>query len=244
MNNSPPGWPAGNSKIFTSYNYYLSNAVWQKPKNSTYLYVELVSGGGGGGSAAAGSSAARSASGASGTFFYRWGLLSEIPDLVTVTVGAGGTGGAGVAATSEGNDGSNGGTSSFGSFLVVRGGGGGGKGTLSTTGTPGAVLLRAASLYTDLYSGAGTNMTGDLATIASHGPAGGQGFAAYKSAVVANSGNVAGGYGDGVLIAAAGTAGNNGNFPGAGGGHIFPSTSGTSGKGGDGAQGFVKVWTW
>lgn len=182
--------------------------------------VRVVGGGGGGGGCGATAAGQNSEGGGGGGGGYaeRWGSIAELPDSVTVTVGAGGSAGVGA-------NGGNGGTSSFGSFCSATGGSGGASGT-------------AVSTSTTATSGmGGQGQGGDITT---EGDSGGNGRVINGEAVCANhgGGTVLAGIQRASIFSTDGLAG---NFPGGGGSGARNAASASARPGGAGAPGVVIV---
>ena len=96
-----------------------ASGTWTKPATGTIASVECFGGGGGGGREYNGSNPG-ALGGGGGGYLRIISPLSELPDTVSITIGAGGAG------RSTYGNGSAGGDTSFGSF--VAGGGKGGNG--------------------------------------------------------------------------------------------------------------------
>lgn len=110
---------------YIGYEVFTSNGTFTKANYPGLgsVVVELVGGGGGSGGCTGSSSSTVGGvggGGGGGAYAMRRIAASDIPDSVTVTVGAGGT-----AASAGNNNGGNGGTSSFGNLLSAEGGRGG-----------------------------------------------------------------------------------------------------------------------
>lgn len=101
---------------------FSSSGTWYKDPAASLVIVEVINGGNGGGSgrrAASNASFSGGEGGAPGNLNWAFFAASELPNSVSVTVGAGGAGGAAVTAdNTNGNAGSQSGVSSFGSYLV------------------------------------------------------------------------------------------------------------------------------
>jgi hypothetical protein len=123
--------------------------TWNKPAGAKLVQVRMCGGGGGGGSGACqGGSLTRSGGGGGGGSPWAFVQIpaSELPDQVTVIVGAGGAGGAG-RTSGNSTGGTDGGNSRFHWYQVLRG--------TASTGTVGA-----SGLVGHLFNLAGTTTTG------------------------------------------------------------------------------------
>lgn len=181
--------------------HYTSSGIFEKGRYPGLrgVLVDCLGGGGGSGyiPAVGAGEVAAGAGGGAGAYTRSWFTASDLPSVVTVTVGAGGAGG-----TSGSPTGIDGGTSSFGS-LVSAGGGTGGQsfGPISQTdGSTATVLAVGGGLPDGSYligvAGDGTGPIrwdslgagqpagfSDLRGIAGAAPAGG--FAAPNNASLA-----------------------------------------------------------
>ena len=214
-------------------NYTAGTTVWTKSKKLAYLDVQIWGGGGAGGTYAS-----QAWGGGGGAYNFKRFYASELPDYLTVTIGAGGT-----ATAAYGNVG---GDSSFGTLLYAYGGGGGGNNsatqdtgggggqlsagiTRGTGGSPGfpqtgSGLYASANRNGDWGGGAGGSDTNFLT--GGNSLYGGAGGGSGKSAGNAGGVSVFGGAGG-----AGATNGVAGSIPGGGGGG---GNNGTGGAGGDG----------
>lgn len=187
--------------------------------------VRVIGGGGAGGGAVAAGSGAHSAGGGGGGGGYAesFVLASNLPESVTVTVGAGGTG-------VVGDNGTSGGASSFGTFAEA---GGGGRGWSSAS----TALTIAAT-----GGGGGGGTIGDILAYgdtASFGHGGGSlgiGGAGGGSALGGGAPGVYTGAGSGSLPGNPGRA-----YGGGGGGAQSNAGNTTAVSGGAGAPGVVLV---
>lgn len=215
---------------------FTGNDVWRPSPDLRAIQVFAVGGGGGGAGGAAGSQGGGGGGGAN----FSWGVIDprELPDSVTITVGAAG------AAGSSGGDGGVGGNSLFGDFIAAKGGLGG-----LTAGTGGAANTVPGGLFLGGSGGNGGGGAGVSAPNDCLGCPGGGGGAYYSVSPEAGGDGAAGGSrtlssdgGGGVGGLAAGGDGGaqptsetyiGPGFGGGGGG----SDSGASGTGGDGYNG-------
>ena len=132
--------------------------TWTRPIGCKFIRVRVAGGGGGsGGAPATGAGQFSSSASGGGGGGYAEGIISNVSDLVSVTVGAGGAGG-----TTSGS-GATGGTSSFGNYLSATGGQGSNVGqSLSFGTTTGASIAQGGQGVggdINLYGGQGTRAT-------------------------------------------------------------------------------------
>lgn len=106
---------------------FTASGTWTKNLVARAVIVQVLGAGGGGSGCVATAGYQRGGGGGGGVYAEVTYTAEQLPDTVTVTVGAGGSGGA-----NTGGAGGTGGTSSFGSLITAYGGGGGGVAT--TTG--------------------------------------------------------------------------------------------------------------
>jgi len=143
-------WGAGDKDVFVTIpaevagardaQVFTASGTWTKPVGANMVRIMCIGGGGGGGSGYCGSSTRSGGNGGNGgnvasmTFH-----AGDLPDSLTVTVGAGGAGGAGYPLDTAGyNDGSEGGYSCVAdgsNYLLLANGGKKGNGGRATTTT-------------------------------------------------------------------------------------------------------------
>lgn len=221
-----------------SLSTFTSSGTYTKPAGASFVYIECLGGGGGGASAFRQSGNRMAGGGAGGTFEMRILRASDVPNSVSVIVGAG----AG-SRTGSTQQGLSGGTSSFGSLVSALGGGGGQASQSSDT-------VSGTGGYCGYYGGS------DFNGRASGGMAAGNGGGKANGLLGGNSVYGGAGGGEGQASAAGGVsafAGNggkgshnangvNGGVPaGGGGGATSSSGTVTSGAGG---RGEVRVFSW
>lgn len=190
------GWVSLASAVI--YEEFGANGVWNKPGGlspDSRMFVQMWGGGSGGGANSTGGG------GGGGSYAEQWFLVSDVPDTVTVTVGAGG-------AVSG-----NGGNTSFGSLMTAYRGGAGGN-TNNGGGGGGGGVTGTGSATGSSTGGGGGN--GIVASVGSGG-AGGNGGASGSS----GSGSFHGGGGGG---------GGSGSSPGNGGGSVYGGAGGAGGS--------------
>lgn len=198
-------------------------STWRKPKFARLVWARVQAGGGAGGGAAAtaGGQASAGQGGQGGGYAESLFLAQEVPQEVTVTVGAGGTGVSG----SPGNDGD---TSSFGA-LADAGGGNGGAAAAGASGTP----SHAAG------NGPAQTINGQIEI------PGGPGGPAIRYTATNGLGGQGGDsqMGRGGLVVAPNNAGADGSGFGGGGSGAGNNASQSARAGGDGSDGGVFVRT-
>jgi hypothetical protein len=215
-----------NQYALSDVKYFTASGTWTKPIGLRAVEVEVVGGGGGGGGAGTTTStqAAAAGGGSGGGYARSLILAADLPNTVTVTVGAGGSGG-----SAGPNSGASGGTSSFGSFTSAVGGNGGAGRTGGTnvgasggsvgTGSVGDFTLtgsagRAGAVRSGLWSQQGWGGNSFMSRISTEGP---------TTATVGDNGLAGGPYGGG------------------GSGGYNPPDSAVARSGGNGAVGIVIV---
>lgn len=244
--------------------------TWNKPATGTYYRMRGIAGGAGGGSGRKGAASTNrggGGGGGGGGVSERYGLLSDLPASLTITIGAKGTGGASqTTATTDGLPGGAGGDTTIANggsnYLVAKGGalgpggtvaGGGpglsGLGNIGSAGiggtggsTDGANNAHAGGAgATPLIVGSAVSMSPDP-TLTTGGAAGAiNGGAGGAGTALVGSTNSAepgfGGGGGGSGASGAGNGGAGGNGGGWGSGGGGGGGAGATGNSGKGADG-------
>jgi len=98
---------------------FTSNGTWTKPNGAKMVYVLCIGAGGSGGAGrngvGTGSNGWGGSGGGGGAITFKWFAASDLPNTVSIVVGAGGT-----AVASSSTNGNPGGNSSFGAVVVVQ----------------------------------------------------------------------------------------------------------------------------
>lgn len=207
-------------------------STWNKPAGCNFIIGVVIGGGGSGGGAGVSSSGHAMASTGGGAGGYSMGLISSVASSYTITVGA-----KGAAPTAGANNGNAGTASSIGSVIVCNGGAAGLHGTDASTGTqvsgvaggsvatPGNIIA-----MTGQTSGDGLSNSNDLQLggDGGSGPFGG------------------GGIGPKNATSATGTSGGPAHGPGSGGGGGVANSAGAAVNvsGGEGADGYVAIYSY
>lgn len=158
-------WRSGNVTKVETFTVSGSPHTWNKDPKAKAVEVWCIGGGGGGGAGYLGAVSTNRGSGAGGgsAGISSWKFRAEdLPDTVTITVGAGGTGGVGRtgAAGAPTAAATAGGTTSFGTgagqqFIAAGGGGAGASGAASTTASTGGTAGTAIMVSTGATGGTG-----------------------------------------------------------------------------------------
>lgn len=254
-----PTWATssgGTSAQVNTYNVADSGTSWSKPSGAKQVVVICVGGGGqgGGGSGNASTSSARIGGGGGGggartQMVFR---ADDLPNSVTVTVGAGGSAAGGGGSAGGGTAGTAGGNTTFGGFVTAYGGGGGKGGTDATAsvggGGGGSASAGLTGSGTTTVSGGNPGNTNTASAIGGQG-AGSGGNAEYGGAGGGGSTNTPSSNslqnGGGSMFGGAGGAGGGGVntsnvrvVAGSGGRcGFYTAGSGAGGGGSDGAAG-------
>ena len=179
------GFGNGSLPATSQYFEFTSSGKWQKPKDITFIYVELVAGGGGGGAGYSYNGFALSnflggGGGASGRLQRIRLRAKNIPEIVNITVGAGGAGGISATTPNGLAYGFTGGATLFHVIGSLSGGNGGDPGT--PTLANGGTITAAENIFMSTASAGGNgantngNISSPLSTIAPLGGSGGGGY--------------------------------------------------------------------
>lgn len=237
LNPGDPPIPAWLFPGAADFQEFTASAVWEKKDGAKFVYVEAIGGGASGQAVVSSSSSSSSRGGDGGMFISRLFLADDLPETITVTIGAGGARKThtGIGGLTPGDPG---GTSSFGSFLNAPGGG---STQLST------MFVDSASRGSS-DSSFGINVKSRDSV--NGGAAGANATTNSGTSPVINPGGVsqfAGKGGDGVYQGySQNSNGEDGVAPGGGGGAAFCYTDGitVTARSGAGARGVVRVWCW
>lgn len=201
-------------------------STWEKPPGYTRFYVQVQAGGAAGcGAAATGVSQwSFGDGGGAGEYAAGWFTADQLPDTVTVTVGAGGAGVSGAS-------GAAGGASSFDTYITTVGGG-------AAAGRPASSTLRYSQASVNRTGGGG----GTGGSLRVFGGCGGSGHAHDSTSGNQRGGDGGGSHlGGGVPTNDSGANGNTGRLYGGGGSGASNPASNAARTGGSGADGLVVV---